>query len=328
MTQSMNRRTFGGVLAAAALTRAVPAYAQAAGTLRVAWISTDRATGNTGYETFLLAMRDRGYVEGRNLTVDARWGDGALEALAPVVADVVRTRPDVIVTQGPVIRIVAQNGTAIPVVFAFSGDPLEAGLVQSFARPGRSFTGVSFMSLDLVGKRIEIVKDAVPGLRRLGIIANQGHAGEQSELRASNAAAAKVGLTVEYFPMKSAADLSAALDASAAKKCDAIVVFPDAGMMRRAPQVAEFARRHRIPAVSGWAVFARAGNLLSYGPNLEVCFARLAYYVDRIAKGAKPADLPIELPTKVELVINLRTATDLGVTIPQTLILRADELIE
>lgn len=321
----MRRRRFLG--ASVALTLASGTRAQASRVLRIAWVSSDRAAGNSGYDAFLGGMRERGYVEGRNLAVEPRWGDGAWETMAPVVADVVRLRPDVIVTQGPVVRIVAQSGTSIPVVFAFSGDPVVGGFVDSFARPGRNFTGLSFLSLDLVGKRIEIMKEALPTTRRIAVVANQAHPGEPAELRASNQAAEKLGLAVEYFPLRAAPDLDGALQRVAASTCDSVVVFPDAGMMRRAADVAAFSRQRRIPAVSGWAVFARSGNLLSYGANLESGFARLAYYVDRIAKGARPEELPVELPTKVELVVNTGTAKALSMTIPQSLLLRADEVI-
>lgn len=323
----MNRRSFVVALASAPWVGPGRVAAQPAGTLRVGWLSSDRAFGNGGYEAFLRGMRERGYVEGRNLTVDPRWGDGTLEALVPVAAALVQSRPDMIVTQGPAPRVLLQNGTKLPIVFAFSGDPIAAGFVESFARPGRNMTGVSFLSLDLVGKRMEILKEALPGLQRVAILANQAHPGEPSEFRASKEASVKLGLAVEYLPMRSAADLDQALEGAVAAKAGAIVVFPDAGMMRQSERIAAFSRRHRIPVISGWAIFAQRGNLLSYGPNLEDGFARLAVYVDRIVRGARPADLPVELPTKVELVINQKAARELGVTIPPALLARADEVI-
>jgi putative ABC transport system substrate-binding protein len=324
----MNRREVLGMLAAMASAAAGNSVAQGTSIARVGWVSGDREAGNSGFVAFKAGMRELGYVEGRNFVIEARWGDGSLPALEPLVATLVQSRPDVVVTQGPAVRVVRQAGTTLPVVFAFSGDPVAAGYVESFARPGRNMTGVSFLSLDLVGKRMELLKEAMPGLRRVAILANPEHPGEPAELRVSNAAAAKLGLTVDYFQVRSATELEQALAGVATAKSGAIVLFPDAGMMRHAERVAAFAERQRVPAISGWAVFARHGNLMSYGPNLDDGVRRLASYVDRILKGAKPADLPVELPSKIELVVNLKAARTLGLTISQSLLLRADEVIE
>lgn len=324
----MNRREVLGMFAAMACAAAANAVAQATSIARVGWISGDREAGNSGFDAFKAGMRELGHVEGKTFAIEARWGDGSLTALEPLVAALVQSRPDVVVTQGPAVRVVHQVGTALPVVFAFSGDPVAAGYVESFARPGRNMTGVSFLSLDLVGKRMELLKEAVPGLKRVAILANPEHPGEPAELRASNVAAAKLGLAVDYFQARNAAELEQALAGVVTSKSGAIVVFPDAAMMRHAERVAAFADHQRVPAISGWAVFARRGNLMSYGPNLDAGYRRLATYVDRILKGAKPADLPVELPNKVELVVNLNAARALGLSIPPSVLVRADEVIE
>lgn len=295
---------------------------------RIGWISVDSAVGSPFLDPLRAGLRDLGYVEGRNLVIDARWGDGSREALDPLVAELVRSKPQVIVTQGPSVFSVRKAGAAMPVVFGFSGDPVEAGFADSLARPGRNFTGMSFLSLELVGKRMELLKELMPGLKRVAIIARPEHAGEQGELRASQAAAKSLGLSVAYFPIKSLQELEDALAAVPKSRSEAMVAFPDAIMMRYSARIAAFSEKNRIPAISGWAQFAEGGNVMTYGPVLRDGFRRLAYYVDRILKGAKPSELPVEFPTSVELVVNLKATKALGIAIPQSIRVRADRVIE
>ena len=317
------------LLALASFAAAPYAFAQQSGVLRVGWLSNDGSARSPSFDAFRQGLRDLGYVEGRNLTIDARWGAGSSERLAQFASELVQANPHVIVTQGgPAAFPVKRAGATMPVIFGFSGDPVEAGLVESFARPGRNFTGVSFLALELVGKRMELLKEAIPALKRVAILANPEHPGEQSELRASQAAAKSRGFAVEYFAVRSAAELEDVLDAVPGTRSGAIVVFPDATMMRYSERLAQFALKNRIPAVSGWSEFAERGNLMTYGPNLRDSFRRLAIYVDKIAKGAKPANIPVELPTSVELVVNLKAAKALGITIPQSILVRADRVIE
>ena len=245
-----------------------------------------------------------------------------------MAAELVTLKPHVIVTQGAAIRAVLRTGTTMPIVFGFSGDPMEAGLVDSLARPGRNLTGVSFLSLELVGKRIELLKDVIPTLTRVAILASPEHPGQQAELRASQLAAKALGLTLEYFPVRGATELEAAFAAIPRSRVQAVVVFPDAVTLRNRERIARVGLEQRLPVVSGWAQFAESGCLATYGPNLRASYRRLAMYVDRILKGAKPAELPVELPTTVELVVNMRTATALGIKIPQPVLARADQVIE
>jgi len=322
----MKRRRF--ILALAAVATSPPILAQPAPPFRIGWISNDRAGRTPFFNSFRGGMRDLGYAEGTNLIIDARWGEGSLERLQQLARELVQSRPDVIVTQGPAILAALAAGATMPVVFGFSGDPVEAGFVDSLARPGRNCTGVSFLSLELVGKRMELLKEAIPGLKRVAIIANPGHAGQQSELRASQTAGGALGIALAYFQVRSEAELDEALASVPKSRSEALVVFPDAFIMGFSSRIAAVAAETRIPAISGWAQFAQAGNLMSYGPNLRDCFRRLATFVDRIRKGARPADLPVELPTTVELVVNLKAAKALGVTMPQSLLVRADEVIQ
>lgn len=304
--------------------------AQPASVLRVGWISNDRGSANAPmFAAFRDGLRDLGYLEGRNLVIDARWGEGSEERLEQLAADLVKSKPDIIVTQGgPATHPVARAGATMPVVFGYSGDPVEARVVSSLARPGRNFTGVTFLSFELVGKRLELLREIMPGLKRIAVLANPQHPGEQGELRASQAAGKALGLFSQYFQAQNAAQLEEALAAILKSNCEAVDVFPDALMVRNSERIAEFATKNRIPAVSGWARFAEAGNLMSYGPNLRDVYRRLATYVDRIVKGAKPADLPVELPSTVELVVNLKSARALGIRVPQSILVRADRLIE
>ena len=304
-------------------------YAQKSTVYRIGWVSNDRAVGSPFLDAVREGLRDFGYVEGRNAVIDARWGDGSTERFDQLAADLVRSKPQVIITHGgPSTYPVRRAGATMPVVFVFSGDPVEGGLVDSLARPGRNFTGISLMSTELIGKRMALLKEVMPRLKRVAAFSNPEHPGEQSELRASQAAAKSLGLTVEHFQVRTKAELEDVLPFVLTSRSEAIVVFPDAILMRDSEHIAQFAIKNRIPAMSGWALFAERGNLMSYGPNLRDSYRRVAFYVDRILKGANPAELPVELPTAVELVINLKAAKALGITIPQSVVLRTDRLIE
>jgi putative ABC transport system substrate-binding protein len=323
----MHRRQL--LAAACALLAAGPLGAQRSAQSRIAWLSNDRADNSPFYEAFRRGMRELDYAEGRNLTIEARWGEGAPpERLDQLAAELVALKPQVIVTQGgPSTFPVHRTGTRIPVVMAYSGDPVEARLAATYARPAGNFTGMSFLSLELVGKRMELLKEVLPALKRVAILANPEHPGQQGELRASQAAARDLGLHIDYFQVRSKAELDDALAALLKLRSEAIVQFPDALTLRHRDHVAEFSNENRIPAISGWAQFADSGNLMTYGPNQRAVFARLATFVDKILKGANPAELPIELPGSVELVINLKTARTLGLTIPQSVLVRADRTI-
>jgi putative ABC transport system substrate-binding protein len=305
------------------------AEAQPAAPARIGWISNDRGGNSPMFDAFRDGMRELGYVEGRNVIIEPHWGEGSNERLERLAVELVRSSPQVIVTQGgPATYPVVHAGATMPIVFGFSGDPVEGKLVESFARPGRNLTGVSLLSLELVGKRMELLKEVIPALKRVAILANPQHPGEQGELHASKSAAKQLGLALEYFQLPVTAKLDDTLIAVAKSRSGAIVVFPDAYMMRLSERIAEFAVKNRTPAISGWASFADDGNLMTYGPNLRDSYKRLAYYVDRILNGTNPTALPVELPMKIELVINLRAAKQLGLTISQSVLYRADRVIK
>jgi putative ABC transport system substrate-binding protein len=322
------RRSLLATLGAGALAAALPSLAQPK-PARVAWTSpTKAADGSPFLEELRRGLRELGYIEGRSIVIEAYWGEDSPERIGAMVAEAVASRPDVIVAQGATAPPMRRATSTIPVVFGYSGDPVAAGLVQSLSRPGGNLTGISFLALDLVGKRVELVKEVMPGARRLAIVAQPQHPGDQGERRASQEAASALGLAIEYFESRNSAQLMEALGAIEKTRSDAVVLFPVQNIIVNRERIAAWALKNRIPAVSGWAQFAEGGNLMTYGPNLREASRRLAFYAERILKGVKPADLPVELPTHVELVLNLKTARALGLTIPPSVLLRAQRVIE
>lgn len=215
----------------------------------------------------------------------------------------------------------------IPVVFGFSGDPVEAKMVDSLARPGRNMTGISFMVLELAGKRMQLLREVLPKLTRVAVVAHPQHAGDQAERKAAEAAAGPLGIAVQYFELRGAAQLPDVLAAVGKSNSEAVVLFPVQNVINNRERIAAWALKHRIPTMSGWAQFAEGGNLMAYGPNLREASRRMAFFVDKILKGARPADIPVEQPTRVELVVNLKAARALGVSVPQSVLLRADNVI-
>ena len=294
---------------------------------RIGWLAG--SAGPLPTPVYLEALRaglqERGWAEGRNLAIDQRWG--GRDSAALLTTELLRLRPQVLVAQGAMVLGARSVDSTVPIVFGFSGDPVEAGLVASFARPGGRLTGIAMQSLELVGKRLEILKELMPRLARVAILANPAHPGEQLELRASRAAADRLGLAVQYLPVSAAQDFKLAFPALLRERAEAVVAFPDALVMSQAGSIAQFSRRYRVPAVSGWSEFADEGNLLTYGPNLRSTWKQAADMVDRILRGARPADLPVEQPSSFELVINLRAAEALGIAIPPAVALRADRVI-
>ena len=323
-----DRRKFLMVASTATVAMAFPSIAQPT-PFRVGWIAFSTASNNALFlEALRLGLRDLGYVEGKNLILDARAGDNSDARVHTLVGELIATKPHVIVALGPAAYAVRRLTKDIPVVFGFSGDPVQAGFVQSFARPGGNLTGMSFLAMELVVKRIEMLKAVMPGVRRIAILANSQHPGDQAERRASETAAAAMGLEIEYFEVRSAAQLDNALAGVEKSRSEAVVMFPITSIINNSARIAAWSVRTRIPAVSGWAQFADEGNLLSYGANLRETFRRLATYVDKILKGTRPEELPVELPLHIEFVINLKAARALGVTVPQSVMLRADRVIE
>lgn len=330
VSNAMNsRRQILKAFAAGLVWPPLQGLAQANRPHRVGWISLANSDLPSPFlEAFRQGLRERGYIEGKNLVVDARLADGSTERADQMVKELVQSRADVIATQGSAVWSAHRHAGTTPVVMGYSGDPVAAKLVESLARPGGTRTGVTFMSSELVGKRLEVLAPVLPAGARVAIIANPEHPGEQTELRHSRIAAQTLGLQTAYFPVHTSAQLDAALKAIASDSTQAIVAFPDALTLDQRGKIAAFGIDHRIPAASGWSMYADSGFLMTYGPNLRNSYAHMAGYVDKILKGAKPADLPVELPTSVEFVVNQKTARAIGVKLPQAMLLRADRVIE
>lgn len=325
----MRRRHLCTALAAWPLAVAWPARAQSGAPYRIAWVTTDRkGAPSANLEAFREGLRDLGHVEGRSVAIEVWSGDGSGERVGQMAAEIVGSRPDVVVAAGglalfPLVRA----GVKLPIIYSVSADPVEARIAESFARPGGHLSGISVFALSLVGKRLELIREIRPEAKRVAVVCNPQHPGEHKELAAAREAASKLGLEVRYFPANTAAALDAALAEVARGRDDAVLAFADGFTLSFAGRFAAFSLEHRIPAVGGWAQFARAGNLMIYGPVFADVYRRLAFFVDRVRKGASPGDLPVELPTKVELIVNLKTAKAIGITLPPAVLARADEVI-
>ena len=325
----MKRRIFvATTLAIASLPLAVAV--QAAGRVaRIGWITAQQAASlAANVDAFRAALADLGYVEGRNLVIEFRYGNDAIERVPELTEELVRLPVDLIVAQGAAAFEVRKLGLTVPVVYAISADPVSAGFADSLARPRGNMTGVTFMAVEFNGKRLELLREIIPELRRVAVVGNPEHPGAHLERAFSEETGRRLGLTIEYLPTRTREELTVVFTAMAAHPPQAISLLADGFAIENRQRIIDFAMGRRVPVISGWPVFAQSGALCTYGPRLTESYRRLAYYVDRILKGAKPADLPIEQPTKFELIINLKTANALGITIPQLILARADEVIE
>ncbi len=273
-------------------------------------------------------LRDAGYVEGESFIIEPRYAEGNLDRLSGLAAELVQLKVNLIVSIGPATPYAAKSVKNIPVVMGYSGDPVDAGIVASLARPQGNVTGMTFFAAELAGKRVELLKEAVPGISRLAVLANPRHAGEQRELKETQTVAAEVALPIQYLTVKTKGDFAEAFDAITQAHANALITFSDALTLAHRKEIAAFAARQRIASIFGWSEFAEAGGLMTYGPNLLDSFRGVSVYVDKILKGAKPADLPVEQPKKLELVINLKTAKQIGVTVPPNVLARADKVIK
>jgi putative ABC transport system substrate-binding protein len=325
----MKRRAFlGSSLIFASLPEIATAQSPAR-VFRIGWVVGTSASASAPLLNALRdGLADLGYIEGRNLSIEARYADERLDRVPALAEELVRARVDIVVTQGQATWAVWKVVTSIPVVYVTSADPVEAGLAPSLARPAGVSTGITLMAVELNGKRFELLHQALPALRRAAIIASPDHRGEHLERRDSEATARRLGISIQYLPVHNDAEIEAALSSTAAANSEAIVVFPDPITIQYRQRIIDYGMARHVPVIGTWAVFAQSGALFTYGPRLTESYRRAAYYVDRILKGTKPSDLPIERPTVFELVVNLKTAKALGITIPQSLLLRANEVIE
>lgn len=296
--------------------------------VRLGWLTAQRPPIFEPYlQAFRAGLAERGYVEGRNLEIDFRFGDDDVRRIPALAAELVKSGVDLLVVQGAAVYEVSRLDLKLPIVYVYSGDPVLAGVAASLGRPGRNMTGLTFMAAELNAKRLELMNEMVPSLRRIALLANPEHPGERDERIVSEGAARNLGLSVRYEPVRNLQELQAALGRLADAPPQAILLFADAFAVQNRVSIIEFGLRVHAPVVSGWPVFAESGALCTFGPRLVDSYRRLADYAVRVLKGERPADLPIEQPTTFETVINLRTAAALGLQVPQSTLLRADRLI-
>jgi putative ABC transport system substrate-binding protein len=269
-----------------------------------------------------------GWIEGRTVAIKVRWAEGRSERAAEIVAEFVRQKVDVIVSRGTASVLAAKQATSvIPILFATAGDPVGAGIVASLARPRGNVTGLSSQQPDTAGKRLELLRELIPGLRRLAILANAGNPYAALDISEVQAAARILGLEVAIFEIRRAEDIAAAFEALKGRT-ETLYVPPDPVLFTNRVRINTLALAARLPTMHGVREYVEASGLISYGPNWSDQWRRAADYVDKILRGAKPADIPVEQPTKFDLIINLTTAKALGLDVPPTLIARADEVIE
>jgi putative ABC transport system substrate-binding protein len=306
------------------------AYAQQAGKLPTIGFLVSGTVSSHGrwVAAFVQRLRELGWIEGRTVAVEVRWAEGRNERAAEITADFVRLKVDVVVTTGTPTTLAAKQATAvIPIVFAGAGDPVASNLVASLARPGGNITGLSNQSNELAGKRLELLREVVPGLRRLAILVNVGNPAAVLEMGEMQAAAGTLGLAVVTLEIRRAEDIAPAFEALKGR-ADGLYVQEDMLTIGNRIAINTWALGAQLPTTHATRVYVEAGGLMSYGPNIPDLFRRAADFVDKILRGAKPADIPVEQPTKFDLVINLTTARALGLAIPPTLLAIADELIE
>ena len=327
----MRRREFIKAMAGSAVAWPLTARAQQAGKIwRIGMLETTSATLNAAnVEAFRSALQRLGYIEGQNLVIDYRSADGRSERLPALAAELIRVKSDIIVTRGTPSALAAKNATTtIPIVMASIGEPVETGLVASLPRPGGNITGLSAFVTELAAKRIEMLKELAPQIARVGLIDNMSNRSVPPQWDETKFAAQALRIEAHLFDVRKPEDIARAFDAALEKRVDALTVGNDTVVIASRSQVAVLAARHRLPAIYATREFVDAGGLLSYAAHYPDLYRRAAAYVDKIFKGAKPADLPVEQPTKFELVINLKTARGLGLTVPPMLLARADQVIE
>ena len=325
----MHRREFITLLGGAAVLWPFAVRAQQPGKLpTIGFLGTGTPSTWTHWiAAFVQRLRELGWVEGRTVAIEVRWAEGRSERYAEIAAEFVRLKVDVIVTSGTGVVAAKQATSVIPIVFALATDPLGTGLVASLARPGGNVTGFSTQSTELVGKRLELLREVVPGLRRMALIANVGYPASVVEIGEVQSAARKLDVDVSVLEIRRAEDIAPAL-AALKSGAQALYVCGDSVLLANHARINTLALGARLPTIHNNRAYLEAGGLMSYGTNIPHLFRRAADYADKILRGARPGDLPVEQPTKFDLVINLITAKALGIDISPMLLARADEVIE
>jgi len=328
----VHRRDF---LVAAGTLLAAPLVAeaqQAANVTRIGYLSHNLAASSHLRDAFLQGLRELGYVEGRNVVIEYRYAEGKPERLPALAAELVALKVDVIVTVSNTTALAAKQATrTVPIVFTAVANPVAAGIVTSLARPGGNLTGLASLGSELVGKRLELVKQAVPGVSRVAVLWLPGALGERTEkdMRAgADVASRALGVRLQFVEARGPADFDRAFSDMTSARADALTLLPSNMFLREHRRLVDLAAKNRLPAVYGSREFVDAGGLMSYGANQVDLYRSAATYVDKILKGAKPDDLPVEQSSKFELFINLKSANALGITIPKSMLARADEVMQ
>jgi putative tryptophan/tyrosine transport system substrate-binding protein len=326
----LRRREFISLLGGAAAVWPLAAHAQQSRKLpTIGFLGANTASfERASTDAFVQRLRELGWIENQTVAIEYRWAEGRDERFAEIAAEFIRLKVDVILTYATPSSIAAKKATAvIPIVFAAAGDPVGTGLVASLARPGGNITGLSIQQTDLAGKRLEMLREVLPGLRTVAVLVNIGSPNSVLEMGEAQAAASTLGLTVVTSEVRRAEDIAPAFDVLKGR-ADALYVCSSPLVATNRIRINSLALGVRLPTMHGFREFTVAGGLMSYGPNFPSLFHRAAEYVDKILRGAKPSDLPVEQPTKFDLVVNQTTAKALGLTIPESFLLRADEVIE
>ena len=319
------------LLLLALLTSAVAAAQPASKVPRVAFLATDPPTAEPvrWFDAFRQGLRERGWEEGRNLVIESKRVNGRYDQLDEFASELVRSKVDVIVTDStPAARAAMKATQTIPIVLALAGDPVATGLVASLARPGGNVTGLSLVNSELTGKRLELLKELIPAATRVAVLLNPDNAANVVAWRDAQSAAQVQGVRLRSLELRVQPDLDRALSTVASWRAHAILVFDDPVTLQYTPQIVLFALKSRLPTLFPVRAYIHEGGLLSYGASFTEQCRRAAIFVDKILRGAKPGDLPIEQPTKFELVINLKTARALALSIPESILVRADEIIK
>ena len=326
MHTKITRRTFCSMLLA------LPFSAQAQQSKKIARIgflsATSASSQSLRVEAFRQGLRELGYVEGKNIVIEWRFAEGKADRLRELVAELVRLKVDVIVTGGPPPTRAAKQATStIPIVMAFDDDPVGSGFAASLARPGGNITGLSTYFPEISGKQLELLREIVPKLSRAAVLGNASQPGHPQALREINLAADGFRVQVQYLQVRGTQDIDSAFRAASKERADGVLVLSTAVLFLERKQVADLAVKNRLPAIYGRPEYVENGGLMYYGPIYTDLFRRAATYVDKILKGTKPTDIPIEQPMKFDFIINLKAAKQIGLTIPPNVLVRADKVI-
>jgi len=322
----MDRRAFVSVLAGGLLAAPLAAEAQQGKVYKVGMLTPD---DRLGVQVLRQALRDLGYTEGRNLAFEPRYHEGDAGRLSALAADLVKQKVDVIVAASSTeVRAARQATTAVPIIFVVHYDPIGTGDVASLAHPGGSVTGLTAMGTDLTAKQLELLREMVPRLRRVAVLRNPTTPSHKLMLPEATSAARQLGLDMQVYDASTVREFEHAYEAAARGHTDAVLILASPASSVASARLAELAIHHKLPTMHGLKSSVEAGGLISYSPDFDDLVRRAATYVDRILRGARPADIPVEQPTKFEQIINLKTAKALGLTVPRTILVRADQIIQ